>query len=112
VRSTGDSEIETKLAETTVSFGLNLVVRFRRAVAVLILSFGFACFGVMPAFSQACAMCYSTARSTPKDAQRTINRAIFVMLVPPLAAMTFGVGAAFRYGRQRDREKEDSLNSE
>jgi hypothetical protein len=95
-----------------VKSGFNLVVRFRRTVAVLILSFGIAGLGATPAFAQACAMCYSTARSTPKDAQRTINRAIFVMLVPPLAAMTFGVGAAFRYGRQRDREKEDSLNSE
>jgi hypothetical protein len=90
-----------------VSFGLNIVARFRRVVAGLILALGIAGFGVVPAFSQACAMCYSTARSTPKDAQRTINRAIFVMLVPPLAAMTFGVGAAFRYGKQRDREKEN-----
>jgi hypothetical protein len=57
-----------------------------------------------PAFAQSCAMCYSTARATPKDAQRAINRAILVMLVPPLAAMTFGVGLAFRYGQRRDRE--------
>jgi hypothetical protein len=90
-----------------VNFGLNPGVRFHKTFAVLILGFGIAGFGAAPAFSQACAMCYSTARSTPKDAQRTINRAIFVMLVPPLAAMTFGVGAAFRYGKQRDQEKEN-----
>jgi hypothetical protein len=95
-----------------VNFGLNFVVRFRWAIAVLIIGIGIAGFGVMPAFSQACAMCYSTARSTPKDAQRTINRAIIVMLVPPLAAMTFGVGAAFRYGKQRDQEKEDASDTD
>jgi hypothetical protein len=101
-----------KLARTTVDFESNLVVRFRWAVAALILTFCIIGPGVAPAFSQACAMCYSTARSTPKDAQRTINRAIFVMLVPPLAAMTFGVGAAFRYGKQRDQEKEDASDTE
>jgi hypothetical protein len=89
-----------------VNFGSNPAGKFRKVIAVLILSLGIVGLGVTPAFSQACAMCYSTARSTPKDAQRTINRAIFVMLVPPLAAMTFGVRAAFRYGKQRDQEKE------
>jgi hypothetical protein len=91
-----------------MGFGSKVAAKLRWAIAVLIVAFGIAGFGVTPAFSQACAMCYSTARSTPKDAQRTINRAIIVMLVPPLAAMTFGVGAAFRYGKQRDQEKEDA----
>jgi hypothetical protein len=58
-----------------------------------------------PAFAQGCAMCYATARATPKDGQLAINRGILVMLFPPLAAMTIGVGAAFRYGKKRDSEK-------
>jgi hypothetical protein len=56
------------------------------------------------AFAQGCAMCYATARATPKDGQRAINRGIIVMLLPPIGAMTLGVGAALRYGRKRDRE--------
>lgn len=53
-------------------------------------------------------MCYATARATPREGQLAINRGILVMLFPPIAAMTLGVGAAFRYGKKRDREKEDN----
>jgi hypothetical protein len=49
-------------------------------------------------------MCYSTAAAASKDGQHAINRAILVLLIPPLGFMTAGVGWAFRYGKKRDGE--------
>jgi hypothetical protein len=57
-----------------------------------------------PAFSQACSMCYSTAKATSADGQRAISKGVLVLLVPPLGFMTLGVWMAFRYGRKRDLE--------
>jgi hypothetical protein len=53
-------------------------------------------------------MCYANAKGAPKDGQRALSRAILVLLVPPLGVMTLGVGWAFRYGKRRDRENEDT----
>jgi hypothetical protein len=81
---------------------LNLLSKLRWLLATLILASA-----ITPAFAQGCAMCYQTVRGTPKDGQRAISRGILVLLVPPLGAMTFGVGFAFRYGKRRDRENGD-----
>ncbi len=79
-------------------------MRYRAAIlaAVLLL-------GNTPAFSQACSMCYSTAKATSKDGQRAINRGVIVLLVPPLGIMTLGVWTAFRYGKKRDLDQSESF---
>jgi hypothetical protein len=79
------------------------MTRVSRAVLWLCLICGLS---VAPAVAQGCQMCYQSAKGAPKDGQRALSRAILVLLVPPLAAMTFGVGAAFEYGKRRDREKD------
>jgi hypothetical protein len=57
-----------------------------------------------PAFSQACSMCYSTAKATSKEGQRAISKGVVILLVPPVGFMTLGGALAFRYGRKRDLE--------
>lgn len=59
-----------------------------------------------PSFSQACSMCYSTAKATSKDGQRAISKGVVILLVPPLGFMTFGIALAYRYSKKRDLEQD------
>jgi len=59
---------------------------------------------VAPAFSQGCAMCYSSAVAASKDGQRAISRGVIVLVLPPAGFMTLGVALAYRYGKKRDLE--------
>jgi hypothetical protein len=60
----------------------------------------------VPAFSQGCAMCYSSAKGTTKEGQNAISRGVLVLLLPPVAFMTLGAGMAIRYSKKRDQEQQ------
>lgn len=58
-----------------------------------------------PAFSQGCAMCYSTAAAASKEGQRAVSRGVIILLIPTVSFMTLGIALAFRYSRKRDLEQ-------
>lgn len=62
-----------------------------------------------PVLAQGCAMCYSTAQANSADGQRTINKAVIVLLIPPAGFMTLGIWMAQRYARKRDLEQCESV---
>jgi len=82
---------------------MSRLTKLRCALVALILAIG-----ITPAFAQGCAMCVANAKATPKEGQRALNRAILVMLAPPVGIMVFGFTFAIRYGKRRDRENDDS----
>jgi heme/copper-type cytochrome/quinol oxidase subunit 2 len=82
---------------------MSLLTKLRSALVALILAVG-----ITPAFAQGCAMCAANAKATPKEGQRALNRAILVMLAPPVGIMVFGFTFAIRYGKRRDRENDES----
>jgi len=59
-----------------------------------------------PAFSQGCAMCYSSAAASTKEVQNAISRGVLVLLLPPVGFMTLGAGLAVRYSKKRDQENQ------
>jgi hypothetical protein len=82
-------EIITKLA------------KFRAFVLFAIL---FVC--ALPVLGQGCAMCNANARATPKEGQQALNRAVLVLLLPPVGFMLLGGVLAVRYGKRRDRDQD------
>jgi hypothetical protein len=75
----------------------------RKASAI---AFLFVALWTVPALAQGCAMCRANAKATPKEAQQAINRAILVMVMPPLGAVTLGTTLVVRYARRRDQDQE------
>ncbi len=59
-----------------------------------------------PAFSQGCAMCYSSAKGATKEGQRALSNGVLVLLVPPIAFMVLGAGMAVHYSGKRDEENQ------
>src|SRR5690242_2640267 len=62
-----------------------------------------------PVFSQGCAMCYTGAAGSSKEGQKAISKGVMVLLIPPVGIMTMGVWMAFRYGKKRDLDHNESF---
>ena len=75
-------------------------MKLRSAILAAVLSLW-----ATPAFSQGCAMCYSSAVAASKEGQRAISKGVLVLLLPPAGFMSLGIAVAFRYGRKRDLEQ-------
>ena len=75
-------------------------MKLRLALLTLILFLSAA-----PAFSQGCAMCGSYVEASSKGGQKAVNKGVLLLLLPPAGFMTFGLLAAYRYGRKRDLEQ-------
>jgi len=66
-----------------------------------------------PAFGQGCAMCYSSvAGAANSKGLQAINKAVLILLVPPVGIMGVIVGFAFKYrnGEAQQPELEEALD--